>query len=196
MTDFVERIDSITTEFLDEYYPAVLTSERKLFGFTELITKNGQPMPVIINGTADRGTVQVSLDDKYKFMSWVRLPGTISQSASEEDNWGLREGRRLNAGLRWIVAHRVELGEVLITELLQYIPTLFVGMPTYEYVFVDDNISVNADHEGVYLTELGNTVYEKHRLTWNVYAIELNLEFLICQSNFRILEDGTFRILE
>lgn len=196
MTDFVERIDSITNEFIDEYYPSILSSERKLFGFTELITKKDQPMPVIINGTADRGTIPVSLDDRYKFISWVRLPGTISQSPSEEDNWGLREGRRLNAGLRWVIAHKVELGEILITELLQYIPTVFVNMPTYEYVFVEAGLNANADHENVYNTELGSTVYEKHRLNWNIYAVEINLEFLICQSNFRILEDGTFRILE
>lgn len=181
MNDFTDKIDEITNNFLDDYYSSVVSSKRKLWGFTELITKKDQPMPVIVNGTADRGTIPISLDDKYEFISWVRLPGTISTVSSEEDNWGLVEGRRQNAGLRWIIAHRVELGENLIKKLLQYLPAQLRDIPGYEFVFVNAAINTNADHENVYATELGATVYEKHRLDWNIYAVELNIEYKVCE---------------
>jgi len=179
MIDFVNRIDEYTEDFINDHYDLYT---KKLFGFTELVTKKDQPFPVVINGTSDRSQVQVSLDDRFDIITWVRLPGTIAVEEDEEDQWGIRQHRKQAIGLRWIIAHKVELGEDLILKLIESVPAIFNNMAGYQFV-VSEVSSVDADHEAIYATELGATVYEKHRFNWNLYAIELNVEFIVCISN-------------
>jgi hypothetical protein len=176
MRDIVSKIDAFTTAFMAEHYPS---STSRLFGYCELTQQKDQPIVATINGTADRN--KACLDDQYDLVTWVRLPGNIRTAPSEEDNWGLKEGRRQNASLRWIVAHKVELGEEFIHVLLQDLPGSF---PTagYHFVLIDPTINVDADHEKIYETELGKTNYEKHRFNWNIYAVELNVEYIVCES--------------
>lgn len=179
MIEIIAKIDDWTSS----RYPS---ANKKLWGYCELMRKttgtppSEQPMPIkIINGVADRGNGQVSLDDRYDIITWVRLPGTIRKVENEDDGWGIKESRRKEATLRWIIAHKVELGENFILELLRDLPDRFV-IPSYEFVFIDNDVNVDADHESIYTTELGNTVYEKHRFNWNIYAIELSVEFILC----------------
>jgi hypothetical protein len=179
MNDFTEQIDAFTAEFLTESYPDATS---RLYGYCELVRKKDQPFPVVINGTADRSTVnQIALNDQYDVITWVRLPGTIRAITSEQDTWGLKEGRRQQVTLRWIVAHKVTIGENFIIDLLQHVPGSFT-IDGYQFVLVSEDINVDADHEGVYTTELGNTEYEKHRFDWNIYAVELTLEYIVCES--------------
>jgi hypothetical protein len=179
MTYFVTEIDAFTSEFLAESYPDATS---RLYGYTELVRKKDQPMPVIINGTADRSVGgQISLNDQYDVITWVRLPGTIRTVTSEQDMWGLKEGRRQQVTLRWIIAHKVTLGENFIIDILQHVPGDF-QIDGYQFVLVSPDINVDADHEAVYTTELGETVYEKHRFDWNIYAVELQLEYIVCAS--------------
>jgi hypothetical protein len=181
MTAIVDQLDAWTNQ---EY--SGLT--RKLFGYCELARKTSgsteQPMPMkIANRSSER--TQVSLDDKYKLITWVRLPGTISQGNEVEGNewgFGLSQGVVQNAQLRWIVAHRVELGEDWIHTFLKEIP-ITLNVDGYELVSINkDSNSVDADHENIYRTELGDTVYEKHRFTWNLYAITLNVQYVLCEN--------------
>src|SRR5688572_1897603 len=180
MIDIAEKID----EWTATEYPAV---DKKLWGLCELITKTtgtpsaDQPMPVkIINGQADRGTNQVSLDDKYSLITWIRLESGPSPIANEDDQWGLKEGSRMNATLRWVIAHKVELGENFILELLRDLPDRFT-IEGYEFVYISADIDTDSDHDQIYLTELGKNNYERHRFNWNLYAIELNVEFIMCE---------------
>lgn len=179
MIDIVQEIDAWT----ETQYPELT---KKLWGYCELMHKTtgtpptDQPMPVkIIDGVADRGTGQVALDDKYNLITWVRLPGNINIVENEDDQWGIKDGRRQGAQLRWVIAHKVELGENFIIEFMRDIPDRF-SVDGYELVFVNRNIEVDADHETVYNTELGKTAYERHRFNWNVYAVALNVEFKKC----------------
>lgn len=180
MIDIIEQIDAWTAT----QYSGV---NKKLFGYCELMQKttgtpaSDQPMPVkIIDKVANRGSNQVSLDDRYELITWIRLPGNINIVENEDDQWGLKDGRRQGAALRWIIAHKVELGENFIIEFLRDVPDRF-SIDGYELVFINRNIEVDADHEAVYRTELGNTVYEKHRFNWNIYAVTLNVEYIICE---------------
>lgn len=179
MIDIVEKID----EWTAAQYPSL---NKKLFGYCELMTKttgtppSDQPMPVkIIDGQPDRGTGQVSIDDKYHLITWVRLTDGPSKTANDNDNWGIRQSKRQQATLRWIVAHKVELGENFINELIRDLPDRFT-IDGYEFVFIDDEVTTDPDHEQIYLTELGKTVYEKHRFNWNIYALEIAVEFILC----------------
>lgn len=176
MIDIVTAIDSWT----NTEYAAV---NKKLFGYCELVRKTStnseQPFPTTIPGRK-----QVSLIDTYDLITWVRLPGTIQpQNDIEGNNWafGLDDAPVQRAGLRMIVAHKISLGENFIINFVKNIPKSF-DINGYSIVSINkSDINTDADHEGVYRTELGDTVYEKHRLTWNIYAITLNVEYITCE---------------
>lgn len=129
-----------------------------------------------INGTGER--LQVSLDDKYQFISWIRWINPVRPVARDEDRWGLRQSRRKGMTLRIIIAHRVALGEFLVTDLVDSFPEYF-DLTGYEFVNLNEAY-VDPDHEQIYKTELGETVYELHRFDWNIYAIDLTVEFIKC----------------
>lgn len=169
MTDIVEKLDEWTAENFS-------WNNLKTFGYCELITKADQPIPVVI-GTKE----QVSLDDRYNLITWVRLPGTISVNPSPDDDWGIKEARKQTATLRMIVAHKVSLGENFIIGFIRQLPDSF-KIDGYQFVYIDNNFNVDADHESVYRTELGATAYEKHRFDWNVYAVLFNVEYIACEA--------------
>lgn len=180
MIDIIEQIDAWT----DTRYN-LLT--KKLHGYCELMRKTAgeseQLMPMkITDGQKERQ--QVSLNDKYQLITWIRLPGQIQPKTEiEGSNWsfGLDDAPVQRATLRMIVAHRVELGENFIINFINNFPsTLEAG--GYSFISVDRlGISVDADHEAIYRTELSDTVYEKHRFNWNIYALSINIDYVPCE---------------
>ena len=178
MIPIINALDSWTAS----QYPALSS---KLWGYTELVHKteqgSDQPMPVTINNTSDRQ--QVALDDRYQLITWFRLPGTIEiKNDIDGNDWafGLQHGIVQRPVLRWVIAHRVEIGDDWIFSFLKSIPSGF-NLENYQMVFIDKNrATLDTDHEAIYLTELGKTVYEKHRFTWNLYVVNVAVEFILC----------------
>lgn len=176
MTDIVEQIDAWT----NTRYSAVT---RKLFGYSELMRKTAggtdQLMPVTIPERK-----QVSLNDKYNLITWVRLPGQIQPRTDiQGSDWGfgLDDSPVQRATIRMIVAHKIELGENFIVNFIQNFPSTLEATG-YSFISVDrQNISVDADHESVYRAEMSETVYEKHRFTWNIYALSINIDYVTCE---------------
>lgn len=158
---------------------------QKLWGYTELVHRtvegSDQPIPVTINNTSDRS--QIALDDRYQLITWFRLPGTIEiKNDIDGNDWafGLQHGIVQRANLRWVIAHRVEIGDDWIFQLIKALPSGFT-LVDYQMVFIDKNRAVlDADHETIYMTELGKTVYEKHRFTWNLYVLNVAIEYIPC----------------
>lgn len=205
MIAFLEAFDDWFAEYIDDKYPdETIATFLKSFGFVELAVRSNaqtsQPMPITINGTSDRS--QVSLDDRFQIMTWFRLPGQVTFGNDIEGNdwaFGFKKSPVQKAGIRWIIAHRVELGEELIFDILDSVPGIF-RLDGYEIASVDrTSLSLDADHETIYRTELGETVYEKHRFKWNIYAVTLNLNYILnsrceiqpncCDDSF-LTEDG------
>lgn len=157
----------------------------KSWGFAELANRTSkgktststQPIPVTVNGTGQRE--QIAIDDRYDFISWIRLNSPVSMVLSDEDTWGLVEGKRLQLSLRIVIAHKVELGENLAFNLADALPPNMV-LSGFDFVFLNTEGSVDTDHELIYVTELGNTVYEQHRFNWNIYVLNLGIEYKRC----------------
>jgi hypothetical protein len=179
MIEIIQALDNWTVS----QYPALT---RKLFGLCELSKKTAQgseqPVPAKIhNGTSQRE--QVSLKDNVDLVTWVRIPNNIQASENiENNNWsfGLQDNPVQTTILKWVIAHKVALGEDWIYTFLKNIPRSF-SVTGYQFVSVDRGASsVDTDHENIYRTELGEGNYEKHRFTWNIYAISLNVEYIIC----------------
>lgn len=136
-----------------------------------------QPIPMTINGTGQRE--QVSLDDRYDFIFWVRWVSPIQSVPDDAESWGLRIGKRFNMPLRVVIAHKVTKGEDLIMNLVNELPGQ-IYLTGFDSIYLNQQESIDPDHETIYRTELGNTVYELHRFDWNLYVINLMVDFLPC----------------
>jgi hypothetical protein len=137
-----------------------------------------QPTVMTVNGTGDRDTV--TLDDRYDFIEWVRIDRPTDTVYDESDDWGLRRGKRQLLHLRIVIAHKVTLGEDLIFNLVNELPENIV-VPGFEFVFLDEFGSIDHDHETIYNTELGDTSYENHRFDWNLYVLNLTVQYIPCR---------------
>jgi len=185
MPGIIDTISLSMEDWVLDYFGDVSADMHfKNWGFVELAYRGSkgktgntsqQPIPVTINGTGQRD--QVSLDDRYDYMHWIRWPEPLTSVDSEEDSWGLRAGKRMHLPLRIVVATKVGVGENFILELVNGLPENVV-VPGFDFVFLNSDYSIDPDHEEIYRTELGNTVYEQHRFDWNLYVINLSVEFV------------------
>lgn len=167
-------IDAITDYANDSY----LYLKTKNFGFCELMNKTAkdstEPIPVTI---PDRQ--QVSLNDKFDLVTWVRWVDPVRFDLSEDWTFGRTESEEGSLTLRIVVAHKVSLGENFIFTFARGLPRK-LDLSGYKYVFMNGRPQINPDHETIYRTELGDTVYERHRFTWNIYAIDVAFNFIEC----------------
>lgn len=190
MKELIDRIAQFIQEWAEDRSSTLLVRN---FGFCELVfresrgtTKNrnniasvsSQPIPITIPGDGSEAE-QVSLNDRFNFVFWIRRNGRVTTSESVDDSWGLKQGKRQNLPLRIVIAHRNNLGEDLVYELSQDLPER-IYINGFDLVFLSANGEVDDDHETIHDTELGKTNYEKHRFTWNIYTINLNVEFIPC----------------
>lgn len=174
MTEIIDAIDSWAGPYLDTI---TSPSNNTLFGHCELMKKTAkdsvQVMPVTIDGR-----VQVSLDDKKNIITWIRITDPVAVSLLEGDTWGIVEQRNQSLQLRVVVAHKTSLGD-LIYDFANNFPD-YLTITGFEKVFPTVN-EVLTDHEAIYTEELGDTVYEKHRFTWNIYALNVSVDFIKCE---------------
>lgn len=186
MTEIINKVADYIETWANDYASTLII---KNWGFCELSRRGArgkrearlaiteQPIPMTINGTGERQ--QVSLDDQYNFIYWIRVPGRVTFSFNEDDQWGLKDGKRQNLPLRIVICHKVELGENLVSTLVEDLPSNFY-ITGFDFVFLSTQGDIDFDHEGIHETELGKTNYEKHRFDWNIYVINLNVEFIPC----------------
>lgn len=199
MTDIVAGIDAyMTTKYASSF-------ACKFYGFCELTKRSTtegtpQPIPVTINGTHKRE--QVAIDDRFQLLTWIRSNGAISlgQTVDDQDwGFGLDSGNVSNASLRMVVAHRVEYGENLIIDIARGLPSL-IDSTNYKIISIDKRaVTISDDHETIYNTELGSGQYEKHRTPWNLYVINIPIQYIRCgdfDENFRLTESGFYREIE
>lgn len=163
-----EKID----QWAEENYGTI---RHNFFGFCDLVKRNDQPMPSTVPDKK-----QVALDNNFDLITWQRLSTQIETSSDENFSYGKKIAKKQTADLRYVIAVKASLGEEFIIEFNDSLPGQLI-VPDYKYVFVTEARIVDADHESVYNTELGETEYEKHRFAWNIYAILLKIEMLNCK---------------
>lgn len=174
MTEIIEVIDAWTANRYAAY-------NKKLFGFCELMRKSSgtgnteQPIPVTIPSRQ-----QVEINDKYNLITWIRWTNPVTYEANSEFSFGKEEARHGNLPLRIVFANKSSLGENLVFDFINAFPSKF-SVPGYQFVFTEASPTIDPDHEAIYNTELGNTVYEKHRFTWNIYVLNVTMQFLECE---------------
>lgn len=176
MTAIIEAIDSWTANRYAAY-------NKKLYGFCELVKKTAdgkdQVMPVTIPSNSTARREHVSIDDKYTFITWMRWADNVKYEASEEFSFGKNDARFGVVPIRLVFAHKTTLGEDLVFDFINAFPSKF-KVSGFKVVFVDGAPTIDPDHENIFIQEFSNTVYEKHRFTWNLYVININIQFLEC----------------
>jgi hypothetical protein len=179
MTGIIDAIDDYTSDRYSAY-------NKKLYGFCELVKKTAgeggaeQVMPVTIPDLPATAREHVAINDGYNLITWIRWAAPVVYSASEEWSFGKDEARMGTLTLRVIFAHKTSLGETLVFDFINALPTEF-SASGYQFIHVEGAPSVDPDHEAIWLTEFGNTSYEKHRFTWNLYAVNITVQFLECE---------------
>lgn len=180
MTEIIDAIDEWTTDWYDGD-----SSSLKLFGFCELMRKSAggkdQPMPATMPDAVGN-RIQVSLDDKFEFITWMRWEDQVRYDDNEDWSFGKGEARVATVPIRLVIAHKTTLGEDLIFDFINSFPSKF-SINGFQFVFANPTLSIDPNHENIYLTELGENVYEKHRFPWNLYVVTVNVEFMQCRES-------------
>lgn len=185
MKTIVDRIAEFIEQWAQDHASTMIV---KNYGFAELVNRSSrgktnvstQPIPITIPGDGSEAQ-QIALDDNFNFIFWIRTNGRINFSVSEDDTWGIKETRRQNLDLRIVIAHRNNFGEDVVYNLAQDLPSNII-VEGYDLVFLEVAV-IDDSHEIIHNTELGATNYEKHRFTWNIYTLNVNVEFIPC-TNF------------
>jgi hypothetical protein len=177
MTEIIQAIDNYSADYLSDY-------TLKNYGFCELMKKSSkgteQLMPVTISTRE-----QVSIDDRYEAITWVRWISPTSYENNEDFSFGKSEARVGSIPIRLVLAHKSELGEGIALGYVNSLPSKFT-VSGYKFVFTSASLSVDPDHEAIVQAELGPELYaayEKHRFTWNLYIVNINIQFLQCEVN-------------
>lgn len=159
------------TEYIDTHYLSIYPSY-KYWGLAELTWKSKDRFPVTI---PDRD--KVCLDEAYDCVVWHREVNA-SQFENEEDAWGLEIPTEFRVALRTIVAYKVELGEEFKYEFANNYPKdLFIsGYDQLEFVASRFDV----DHEKIVKEEEIHTQYNQHRLCWNIFTFEYDVQFILC----------------
>lgn len=179
MTEIIEAIDDFTADRYSSY-------STKLYGFCELMRKTAgdggaeQIFPVTIPASPPADRVHVALKDVFNLITWIRWAAPVTYEPSEEWSFGKNEARLGTLPLRIVFAHKTILGEDLVFDFINAFPSKFT-IPGFDLVHVQGTPTIDPDHETVYTTEFSNTAYEKHRFTWNLYAVNVTIQFLECE---------------
>jgi hypothetical protein len=173
MTEIIEAVDAWV---LSRYGGQNL----KQFGYCEIMRKSfeggEEVFPV---GAVTRERVQIL--DKHNIVTWAHWITPANYEKSSEWSFGKTEAREATAQIRYLFAHKTTLGENLINDFVNAFPNKLT-VSGYQFVFVDPAITVDPDHEQIHNSEFGNSNYEKHRFTWNIYAINITVQFLLCEA--------------
>lgn len=165
----------------------------KFWGFCELSYKSAKDSKGTLIGASGSQPIvmtalvtevngerrQVSLDDKLEFITWIRWVEPLAAEINQDWSFGREETEENTLTLRIVVAHKAILGETLILSFARGLPKRITASG-FRYIFMTGRPRINPDHESIYQTELGNTAYEKHRFTWNLYTVDVAFNFIQC----------------
>lgn len=171
MEEILNELDKVLQE-------AFKTKGLKAYGLCELILKNDKPNPV----TVDKTRKEAAINDNFNGIFYHRIiPGSDPVSEDEEMSFGATLKKRFSPHIRTVVAIKVQLGENFKYDFANAFPDRITTLSEYKFVFLNQ-LTLIDDHEGVYNQEYGpnNASYTKHRISWNIFAVEFDLDFMLC----------------
>lgn len=177
-------------DYIDQQL-AICYPNYKYWGLGEIVTKSKDVFPVTVQSRE-----KICLDDAYDAVIWHREV-SATQQEDDEFSFGLKTETRYIVTLRTIVAYKIEVGE----EFKFIFPNSFpreIPLSGYQ-IFEVIAGSMNINHEQVAQEEEIHTQYNKHRICWNIFSFENELQFIFCPDSELcttwILSTGTWNDL-
>lgn len=150
----------------------------KAYGLCELVHKDGKPNPVMVGRNKKGNREPAQIHDRQDGIFYHRfLSGSFTDD--EEFSFGDKMARRFIGRVRTVLAYKIQLGEQFIFDFVKAFPDKIDSLTEYKFVHLSQGTLI-ADHEAVYIQEYGDNSYEKHRTPWNIYALEYDIEFILC----------------
>jgi hypothetical protein len=150
----------------------------KAYGFCELVDKDGKPNPVTCSNGINKSRTPAQIHDSHKGIFYHRLLANTPVTEDEEFSFGTLK-LRFQPRIRTVIAFKQSLGEEFIFEFIDAIPDKITTLTGYKFVLLTQGTLI-ADHDAVFNQEYGQNSYEKHRITWNIYALEYDIDFMLC----------------
>src|SRR5688572_15469925 len=172
MKDIMDALDDYLTDILENESP---DKTFLFYGLSELVTKDKDVFPATINGRT-----RVAVNDRYEVITHHRIVNTESEE-DEDYSFGLNTTTRYRVTIRTVLCHKITVGEDYRYTFNELFPDKLT-VPGYLVVFLVPN-GIDEDHERVQNEEWPETnplVYGKHRLPWNICAINTIVEFVKC----------------
>ncbi len=150
------------------------------YGLCELVKKDGKPNPVQVTPIGNTRK-QAQIHDQWNGIFYHRILANNDIIEDEEHSFGATYKKRFNVRMRTVVAYKIKLGERFMFEFAKAFPEKLSTLELTDYKFVHlGQGNLIADHEAVFVQEYGDNSYEKHRTPWNIFALEYDIEFIMC----------------
>lgn len=145
----------------------------QLNGICELAVKSDQPHPVSIPEKK-----QVAPDDRYEAVVYHRLLNDVATD-DLDNSFGSRVYKKHAQIVRTVVLAKMAKGKDWIDKFIDAMPEVIDGLTNYKLVNIN-TINKNTNQDEIFNTEFGEGNYEKHRLSYNIYALEYTVEYIYC----------------
>lgn len=142
-------------------------------GICELATKSDQPHPVSVPDKK-----QVAPNDKFEAVVYHRLLNDVATD-DPDNSFGSKVYKKHSQIVRTVVMAKMAKGKDWIDTFIDAIPDTIDGLTGYKFVNIN-TINKNTNQDEIFNTEFGESGYEKHRLSYNIYALESTVEYIYC----------------
>lgn len=149
----------------------------KAYGYCEVVKKLEETKPVTCQRDKKGNREVAEIHDRYNGIFYHRLLNS-TWSDDESFSFGYKMSKRQRKRIRTVIAYKTVLGEEFINDFIAAIPDT-ITLTGFKLVDLREGTLI-ADHEAIYNQEYGQGSYEKHRITWNIFALEYDIEFILC----------------
>jgi hypothetical protein len=141
------------------------------------VTKDKETKPVSVSLDTNKKRPVAEIHDRFNGVFYHRILNS-PWVLDEEFSFGATMAKRHQVRTRTVLAYKTQLGENFIFDFVKAFPEKLT-LTGYKFVTLEEGTLI-ADHEAVYNQEYGNNSYEKHRIAWNIFALEYDIDFILC----------------
>lgn len=163
----------VVTDYIDTYLNLELSDPYiHYYGLAELVTKSEERFPATVNNRD-----KVAIDNAYSAFCYHRVINN-TPSFNDDISFGLKRKQQNSVVIRTVLGYKIsEYDEMFRYDFASTMPQV-IQLDGYEPIFLEPSNSIE-DHEQLAIDESLQLPYEKHRLTWNLYAFESTIEIVV-----------------
>ncbi len=163
----------VVTDYIDTYLNIQIADPGiHYYGLAELITRGEERSPATVNNRDI-----VSFNNAYSAFCYHRVISN-NHAYNEDISFGITRKIQNSVVVRTVLGYKIsEYDEMFRYEFASHFPQV-IQLNGYEPIFLEPSNAIE-DHEQIAVDESLQTPYEKHRVTWNLYAFENTIEVVV-----------------